>query len=195
MKVWIYSYSCFISFPSFLHCFCANSCTWNLKNPLANLIAQKKEEVKKRAMPSAEWGKCKVDKMTRCVSFHYWRRTFLYSGSWGTRWKSSSGTIICASQQAHTSHKREVQTTKAKSDFLIWVSWRKRLKELVMRLETLSDCCSFPEFHIRASAQQPVCRRWHTLESNANCFRVWSLRKLLRLYSLLHRRKFIVRCQ
>lgn len=150
-------------------------------------------------MPSAEWRKCKVDKTTRCVSSHYWRRTFLYSGSWGTRCKSSSGTIVCASQQAHTSHEREVQTMKAKSDFLIWVSWRKRLKELVMRLgggiETLSDCCSFPEFHIRASARQPACRCWHTLESNANCFWVWSLRKLLRLFSLLHRGKCIVRCR
>lgn len=33
------------------------------------------------------------------------------------------------------------------------------------------------------------CSAGCTLESNANCFCVWSLRKLLRLFSLLHREK------
>lgn len=77
-----------------------------------------------------------------------------------TRWNSASRTITCTSKQTHMSHEQELQTIKEKSDFTIWVSWWKWLKKVLMCLcddvETVSDCCPLPEFHIRDAAPQPV---------------------------------------
>lgn len=52
-------------------------------------------------------------------------------------------------------------------------------------VKALTDSRPFPEFHIHR----------HTLESNANCFTMRRLHKHLWLFSLLHCREFIVRCQ
>lgn len=69
---------------------------------------------------------------------------------------------------------------------MIWISWQKRLKELVMCLWQCKKCFWLFPFS-RVSYLWCCAAAWHTLESDANSFCMWNLHKLLPLFSALQK--------